>query len=324
MNKLLVILVASAVLSLATAKSVESPFSSLEFDHYWSLADINEYMDELVDEFPGLASIENHGTTVEGRPIQAFVIRRGTTLKPTIVIDAGLRAREWLAPMAAMYIIHEIVEHDYEFDDLLDNIDFVVLPVSNPDGYVFSHENVRSWNKNRRPMNADCVGADVHRNFQYQFMAAADPCGENYPGPYYFSEAESRAVESVLIAYGARVLMYLSLQATGQQILIPYNYFPGGTTTQPRLVALANQVASAIAAINGRSYTVGVGGVVLGVEHGTPVDFAYGLRQIPLTFQWRLPSGGANGWDLPEDQLSSVLGETFTGFLVFARYVAAL
>jgi Zinc carboxypeptidase len=34
--------------------------------------------------------------------------------------------------MTAMYIIHELVEHDYEFPDILDQVDIVVVPVANP------------------------------------------------------------------------------------------------------------------------------------------------------------------------------------------------
>lgn len=44
-------------------------------------------------DFPLLSSIEQYGTTSEGRPIRAFVVRRGSTLKPTVVIESGLRAR---------------------------------------------------------------------------------------------------------------------------------------------------------------------------------------------------------------------------------------
>lgn len=118
--------------------------------------------------------------------------------------------------------------------------------------------------------------------------------------------------------------MFLSIQATGQQILFPFSYFAGGTANQPRLASIGNQVAAAISAVNGRSYAVGVGGVLRALEHGTPTDFSYVLRSIPYSFSWRLPSGGANGWDLPAAQLSSVLGETFAGFLVFAQNVANL
>lgn len=173
-------------------------------------------------------------------------------------------------------------------------------------------------------MSPDCIGADVHRNFQYQFLGSANQCADDYPGPFFFSEAESQAVRDVLLAYQARTVMYLSLQATGQQILYPFSHFAGGSASQPRLQALGTQVAAAISAVNQRSYAVGVSGVLRGIEHGTPTDFTYVLRSIPNSFSWRLPSGGANGWDLPAAQLSSVVGESFAGFLVFARSVVNL
>lgn len=45
-----------------------------------------------MEDFPDLASIEEYGTTTEGRRVKAFVIRRGQP-KRTIVIEAGLRPR---------------------------------------------------------------------------------------------------------------------------------------------------------------------------------------------------------------------------------------
>lgn len=190
------------------------------------------------------------------------------------------------------------------------------------DGYAFSHATDRAWVKNRRQVSPECIGADVHRNFQYQFLGSDAPCADDFPGPFFFSEAESQAVRDVLLAYQDRAVMYVSIQATGQQILVPFSHFAGGTPNQPRLTSVAVQVAAAISAANGPSYAVGVSGVLRGLEYGTPTDFTYVLRSIPYSFSWRLPSGGANGWDFPEAQLSSTLHQTFTGFRVFAQYIA--
>lgn len=119
--------------------------------------------------------------------------------------------------------------------------------------------------------------------------------------------------------------MYLSVQATGQQILIPYNYFPVPSANEGRLMALGIQAASAISqAPANRAFAVGAGGMLRGVESGTPVDFAYELRRIMLSYSFRLPSGGPNGWDVPEAQLHDMLSESFRGFLVFARYAAIM
>lgn len=38
--------------------------------------------------------------------------------------------------MTAMYILHEISAHAYEFEDLLNSLDFVIIPVANPGQYA--------------------------------------------------------------------------------------------------------------------------------------------------------------------------------------------
>lgn len=119
--------------------------------------------------------------------------------------------------------------------------------------------------------------------------------------------------------------MYLSLQSTGQQILIPFNYLAVPSAHEARLLSLANRVADAIRAQpSQRSYALGVGGSLRGIEHGHIVDYTHVLRQIIYTYSFRLPSGGPNGWDIPEAQLSGLLSETFAGFEVFAEHATTL
>jgi hypothetical protein len=118
--------------------------------------------------------------------------------------------------------------------------------------------------------------------------------------------------------------MYLSLQATGQQIVIPYNHYPSGSSSELQLRVLGEKVRDAIEKVNGRRYTVGVGGILNGVEDGTPIDYSYESRRIQLSYALRLPSGGSRGWDFPDTQLAGVVREAFDGFLVLANHVAAL
>lgn len=222
--------------------------------------------------------------------------------------------------MTAMWIVHELTDHYYEFQDLLTNFDFVIIPMANPDGYVFTQTTNRAWVKNRRQVSADCIGADVHRNFQYQFFGTTDPCADDYTGPFFFSESESQAIRDATLAYQSRTVLYLSLQATGQQILFPFSHFAGGPANQAQLASIGNAVAAAInAANNQRNYAVGVSGILRGLEYGTPTDFAFVTRAIPHSFSWRLPSGGTFGWDLPETELRAVCAESWQGFLAFTR-----
>lgn len=149
------------------------------------------------------------------------------------------------------------------------------------------------------------------------------PCSDNYAGQLAFSEPETRALRDILISY-ENTRLYLSLQAFGQQITIPYNYFPVGSQNQAALISLGHSAADAIrSAPSQRSYAVGVGGILRGLESGTSTDYAYETRQVSLTYGLHLPSGGSTGWDVPEAQMSAILSETFRGFLVFARHVAS-
>src|ERR1700712_3120115 len=53
--------------------------------------------------------------------------------------------------------------------------DFYIIPIPNPDGYVFSWESDRFWYKNRQIMgpNAKCVGLDMNRNWGYKWKRHA-------------------------------------------------------------------------------------------------------------------------------------------------------
>ena len=56
--------------------------------------------------------------------------------KPNIWIEAGIHAREWIAPAMATYIIDQLL-HNAQ-DGFLDELNFHILPIANPDGYEFS------------------------------------------------------------------------------------------------------------------------------------------------------------------------------------------
>lgn len=178
MNNLVVILLATVVFVSASAATEKRPKHTMDFNHFWTWSEIDHYLEDLLAEFPGLVFEETYGRTSEGREIEAFVIRDGGASgapRPTIIVESGLRAREWLGPMTAMYIIHEIVEHPYNFRDIIDKVDLVFIPVVNIDGYVFSHTaGNRNWSKNRRPSGAGCFGVDLDRNFQFSFTQTND------------------------------------------------------------------------------------------------------------------------------------------------------
>lgn len=84
------------------------------------------------------------------------------------------------------------------------NTEFFIMPVVNPDGYRYSYTKDRLWRKNRR-YNGKCYGVDLNRNFPYKWgtehvlinngpRAQKNVCNEIYEGPTAVSEAESLAI----------------------------------------------------------------------------------------------------------------------------------
>lgn len=63
--------------------------------------------------------------------------------KPVVFLESLLHAREWVTLPASLYAIHKLVI-DVTERDLLEDIDWIILPIANPDGYVFSHLEVSS------------------------------------------------------------------------------------------------------------------------------------------------------------------------------------
>jgi murein tripeptide amidase MpaA len=54
---------------------------------------------------------------------------------PAIFIEANIHAREWISSATAVWIINEILTTtDLEVKEVIDNITWYILPVTNPDG----------------------------------------------------------------------------------------------------------------------------------------------------------------------------------------------
>lgn len=75
--------------------------------------------------------------------------------RPLILIDAGIHAREWIAPASAIFLIHELVKRfdsnqtDQSNESSVLKFDWIVIPTLNPDGYIHTFLRNRMWRKNR-------------------------------------------------------------------------------------------------------------------------------------------------------------------------------
>lgn len=70
--------------------------------------------------------------------------------KPAVWIDGGIHAREWITPAVVTFMLKQLIEDLPAGDaDLLDKVDWYVLPVVNPDGYEHTRSSDRFWRKTR-------------------------------------------------------------------------------------------------------------------------------------------------------------------------------
>lgn len=60
-----------------------------------------------------------------------------------IIIEAAAHAREWITPPVALYIVQQLVDRADNL--LLDQIDWIIIPLVNPDGYEYSRNVVRKF-----------------------------------------------------------------------------------------------------------------------------------------------------------------------------------
>ncbi|XP_058834630.1 carboxypeptidase B-like [Topomyia yanbarensis] len=306
-----------------------NPRHTISWDHFWTQEEIEEYMHELVEHYPDIATLETIGTSTEGRDIDAILVSYGTNAnKPLVVIDAGLRAREWVSPMMAMFVLHELVEHPEQFSDILAEVNFLVIPLVNPDGYVYSHETDRNWIKSRSDNGNGCYGVDLNRNFDYQWGTvgvSSDPCADNFAGSAALSEPETQAIRDTVSRYATNLKLYLSVQAASKKVLYPFSY--NGQRTPSNAAehsTVAQMVARTMMGQHGYIYTYGPAGMLLPVESGTVTDFVSGTYTPQYTFVLETRGGTDNEYELPEDKLSEVLYETAAGLKVLGEYVAGI
>ncbi|XP_052749693.1 carboxypeptidase B-like [Galleria mellonella] len=301
----------------------------LSFDRIYTYAEIDAFLDDLPRLFPGLVTLVNAGNSVEGRPIK--YIRISTTnfqdpIKPVIFIESLLHAREWITLPITLYAIHKLVI-DVTEQDLLQDIDWVILPIVNPDGYVFSHAESRFWRKNRAP-GALCAGVDLNRNFDVNWGTASSSiaCMETYHGPRPFSEPETSIIRDIMLEHRGRLQLFLDIHSFGSLILYGYGNGvlpPNGLILHTVGVHMATAIDAVKASWN-PNYTVGNVALVLYEASGSAGDFGQAVG-VPLSYTYELPGYrfgiGGLGFLVDPNFIEQAGMETWEGIKVGARYI---
>lgn len=125
---------------------VRSDLTTMGWDSYYDLDAIYAWMDDLAKEYPSIVTIIIGGTTIEGRQIKGVKISHGTGRR-IIFLEGGIHSREWISPATVTYITNELLtSDDEETVAAARDFDWYIFPVTNPDGYVYSHSTVSHFN----------------------------------------------------------------------------------------------------------------------------------------------------------------------------------
>jgi hypothetical protein len=300
-----------------------------DFVNYYSYADIVSWMNQLQANFSFLYVIQV-GSSTQGTPIYGISMNGGPGIKeradiPTIYYQGGQHAREWIGPATVCFIINSLAQgygKNGTITQIVDDIQWIFIPVVNPDGYTYSRGVDRLWRKNRRqpPSGSTCWGVDTNRNwpaFWNQGGSSTNPCTETYHGTAAGSEVEVQNIVNFFRSL-KNVVVATDWHSYSQLYLIPY----GWTTTNPvgynDMMNLGNRVATAIRQIDGRVYQVGSTARILYIASGSFTDWAFQAYNVKYSQTIELRDTGQYGFILPANQIIPTGNENFNGVVLTA------
>jgi carboxypeptidase A2 len=308
--------------SMANKKKL--PGQAIDYENYNTLADILDELDNLAARCPSTVNCTTFslGNSLNGNPIKGLRISQPGAGRKTIWLDATIHAREWLATATHLKITKHLVDdqNDPQVVALLNKYNFVLIPVSNPDGYLWTHTNDRLWRKNRRVNpGSNCLGVDLNRNYDQMFGNAGtvtNPCGETFRGPNAASEPETVNVQNALREQGADLLFSVHFHTYGSLWLIPWGSVnPDGSCSyaadNAEMLVVANAAANAVQATYGSTWARGNSCATIYPASGITMDYSKGVAGVKYTYT---PELRGNNFVIAASNITPSFNEVWNGF----------
>ncbi|XP_063585663.1 carboxypeptidase B-like [Penaeus indicus] len=220
---------------------------------------------------------------------RSMVARRKKMNKPYIFIEAGIHAREWIAPAVATFMAQELATLGKRF---LKHATVILAPMANPDGYEYSHTADRYWRKNRRTTaKPSCPGVDLNRNWRLGWGdpegSSGDPCSAEYRGTEIFSEPETQALRDLALVWMEKITLFVSLHCSGRVILHPWGFIGTPSPKQKQLARIA-KVMTKYLRRNNETFEFGQASHVMYLASGTSSDYMHGSG-VKYSYTLELP-----------------------------------
>jgi len=236
-------------------------------EKYHTYSEVVASFRQLEAEYPHIARIMDIGKSVEGRAIWAIKISdnpaQDEAHEPEILFVGCHHAREWIAVEMPFRLVHYLIEN-YETDArvraMVDQGQIYIVPIVNPDGYLYTHESwtQRFWRKNRRDNGDGSFGVDLNRNYGSGWgitaggASSSDPSNNLYHGPAPFSEPETQVMRDFMLAHDLD--LYMDYHSYGQLISFPWIHTDDLASDDALMGHIAEHMARLIAEVHGVRY----------------------------------------------------------------------
>jgi hypothetical protein len=236
-----------------------------DFGYYFNYWEMRDTISHLAASFPLTVRIDSSMRSFHNKPLYCLKISDNPETnenEPQIFINAASHAREPMGTHACI-VYATLLCRNYGTDSLVtwlvNNREIYIVPVMNPDGYIYNSDSGGSnayWRKNRNNTSPRTgPGVDLNRNYGFKWGfddngSSPYPSDETYRGPSRFSEPEVAAIRDLEAANKFRTCM--DFHTYGQ-----YNLYAWGHDNDdpPEYTTILRPMGETLMANNGYSQT---------------------------------------------------------------------
>lgn len=268
-----------------------------------------------------ICDLDTIGYSLEGHPIWALKISDNVQTdeeEPEICLNGLIHAREAIGIETLLYLMNELTGNygvDPELTQMVDNCEIYLVPIINPDGYLYNEYTNPGgggmWRKNRRDNGDGTYGIDLNRNWGYNwgfdnYTSSPVPSSEIYRGTGPFSEPETQVLRDWMNTRDFTIV--INYHAYGRYTCAAW-CFDGGIPNPDQPIHLPMQ--DSVFAMNG--YQQALGG-----HNGSALDWQYGEQLTKKKSFVILTEIGPSFWP-PEEDIPALIMENHEVNLYYIR-----
>ncbi len=225
---------------------------------YRTYSEATAVLQALVAAHPSRAALVSLGQSIEMRTIHALKISDSVATdesEPEVLFMGCHHARELMSVEIPLQFAEYLLAQygtNAQVTQFVDTREIWIVPIVNPDGYVYVQNNHTGnnwdwWRKNRRNNGGGSFGVDLNRNYGYNW--GFDNIGSSgtttsgiYRGTAAFSEPETRAIRD--FCNSRDFVMWLSYHSYSELLLYPWGYTLDYTADHETFLALGEEMAA--------------------------------------------------------------------------------